>query len=235
MEAILSLNEMAMLILQNTYTGYCGCNICGSYSEHKPFGNRRNRRRYAKCPDCGSLERHRFLWAKLIQLDLLRGQVLHIEPSKCLHKAMHKHSVGGKYKYASTTYGIYHHYAELHGIDIQDMSHIGDKAYDLVICSHVLEHVDNHAQALRELVRIGKTVVIMVPFFGEKSYQDARAICNKTRLKYHFHKEHMRVYGSADFMPWLKANMPCDTIILEHKSHNKLDDRLYIINTGSNA
>lgn len=48
----------------------------------------------------------------------------------------------------------------------------GDRTFDLVICSEVLEHIPDHETAVDELVRIvkpGKTLAVSVPrFFPEK-------------------------------------------------------------------
>ena len=38
-----------------------------------------------------------------------------------------------------------------------------DKTYDFVFCSHVLEHLDNPGQAMRELMRVGKRGYLEVP------------------------------------------------------------------------
>jgi len=38
-----------------------------------------------------------------------------------------------------------------------------DQAFDQVICSHTLEHVDNPMAMFRELQRVGKSVTILVP------------------------------------------------------------------------
>ncbi len=50
--------------------------------------------------------------------------------------------------------------------DIQNMSIVNDNTYDIVICSHVLEHVKDDQKAMSELERIindtGK-VVFLVP------------------------------------------------------------------------
>jgi SAM-dependent methyltransferase len=46
-----------------------------------------------------------------------------------------------------------------------DLEHLpfGDQAYDFIFCSHVLEHLDNPGQAMRELMRVGRRGYIEVP------------------------------------------------------------------------
>ena len=51
-------------------------------------------------------------------------------------------------------------------VDIQDMGEVPSNAYDVFICSHVLEHVDDDKKALSELFRIlkpGGFGILMVP------------------------------------------------------------------------
>ena len=46
-----------------------------------------------------------------------------------------------------------------------DLQHLPfeDRVYDFVFCSHVLEHLDNPGQAIRELMRVGRRGYIEVP------------------------------------------------------------------------
>lgn len=46
--------------------------------------------------------------------------------------------------------------------DVNALSH-ADGAFETVLCSHTLEHVDNPAAMFRELQRIGRRVTILVP------------------------------------------------------------------------
>jgi ubiquinone/menaquinone biosynthesis C-methylase UbiE len=56
----------------------------------------------------------------------------------------------------------------MHRVDIQDMP-FEDNTYDLVRCSHVLEHVPDDRRALSEIRRIlapNGIAVIQVPLLG---------------------------------------------------------------------
>lgn len=46
--------------------------------------------------------------------------------------------------------------------DVNKLAHV-DGAFDTVLCSHTLEHVDNPDLMFRELQRVGKRVTILVP------------------------------------------------------------------------
>lgn len=47
--------------------------------------------------------------------------------------------------------------------DVQDLSTFRDKQFGAVLCSHVLEHVDDPGKALRELHRVADEVFIAYP------------------------------------------------------------------------
>jgi SAM-dependent methyltransferase len=65
-----------------------------------------------------------------------------------------------------------------------------ERAYDFVFCSHVLEHLDNPGQAMRELMRVGKRGYIEVPT------RLSDILFNFTRLPNH-HRWHALVQGDT--------------------------------------
>ena len=51
----------------------------------------------------------------------------------------------------------------------------GDESFDVVYCSHVLEHVPDDALAMREIRRVlahGGKAIVMVPLKGNNTYED---------------------------------------------------------------
>lgn len=65
-----------------------------------------------------------------------------------------------------------------------------NNAYDFVFCSHVLEHMDNPGQAMRELMRIGRRGYIEVPT------RLSDVMFNFTRIKNH-HRWHGHLAGNT--------------------------------------
>lgn len=47
-----------------------------------------------------------------------------------------------------------------------------DKTFDYVICSHLLEHVENPEKVIQEIMRVGKSGYIEVPFEGSSKITD---------------------------------------------------------------
>lgn len=74
-------------------------------------------------------------------------------------------------------------------VDIEKLPFRGS-AYDFIFCSHVLEHLDNPGQAIRELMRVGRRGYIEVPT------RLSDVMFNFTRLTDH-HRWHGLVLGKT--------------------------------------
>ena len=83
-----------------------------------------------------------------------------------------------------------------------DVQHIPfeDKSFDVVICNHVLEHVDDDKKALSEMFRVlkkgGRGILLCpVDMSKEVTYEDSTIVDPEFR-KVHFGQyDHKRVYG----------------------------------------
>jgi SAM-dependent methyltransferase len=90
-------------------------------------------------------------------------------------------------------------------MDICDMKDIQDNQLDLVICSHVLEHVPDPDKALREIFRIlrpGGKAILMVPLFWDvkDTIEDKAHDTDELRLKYYGQDDHVRLFSRIDFL-----------------------------------
>jgi SAM-dependent methyltransferase len=169
------------------------CPVCGkSFRKFYPFGV--NPRPNACCPNCGSLERHRFFWVALRTLQkkgLIKqgGRLLHVAPETCLAEEFRK-----EYDYLSI---------DLDGkkammaMDITAMN-FADETFDAVICNHVLEHIPNDRKAMQELNRVlkpGGWASIQVPIKGDITQEDLSITDPKERLHLYGQEDHVRYYG----------------------------------------
>jgi SAM-dependent methyltransferase len=120
------------------------CTICGgSRFEPGPNGRMSSTGRLPRCSGCRSLERHRQLrrvYAFLPAEDLAGLEVLQLSPDIGVDAAWFR-------RYEVSEYG------GDNSLDLQAIDR-PDAAYDLVICNHVLEHVADDRQGLRELLRV---------------------------------------------------------------------------------
>jgi SAM-dependent methyltransferase len=75
-----------------------------------------------------------------------------------------------------------------------------DESFDLVVCSHVLEHVPDDRTAMRELFRVlrpGAVALIQTPvnYDQAETYEDPAATDAAERLRRFSQADHVRVYG----------------------------------------
>jgi SAM-dependent methyltransferase len=121
------------------------CNICGG--EEFDFGPNKRLSRTKKlpcCKSCGSAERHRVFR----QVHQRLKECVPYDLYSCL-QISNDLSVESEWfgKYELSIYG------RQNSVDLQDIER-ETESYDLVICNHVLEHVENDIKALKELFRI---------------------------------------------------------------------------------
>ena len=92
-------------------------------------------------------------------------------------------------------------------MDITDIQY-PDNTFDIINCSHVLEHVPNDRQAMRELYRVLKPngfALLMVPVTREKTFEDPSVTDPAKRAELFGQADHVRHYG-PDFKDRLEAS-----------------------------
>jgi SAM-dependent methyltransferase len=146
----------------------------------------------AKCPFCGSLERHRLLMQSLRQRHVdLSGRVLHFAPEPALRSALA--AVATNY----VTTDLFATDVDVQA-DITDLP-FEDNSWDLIFCSHILEHIEDDATAMRELRRVisnDGAVVVMVPRnSGVPTDEDFTVTTPAGRLARFGQEDHVRIYG----------------------------------------
>lgn len=152
----------------------------------------------ARCSSCQSRERHRLLKLAMDKrfVTFTGRDVLHFAPEPIVMQLADQQGFRSR-----ITADIQPGRAD-RVLDIENIA-LPDASIDLIICSHVLEHVDD-ARALAEMrraLRPGGQIVIMVPIVEgwETSYEDA-AITSKADRHQHFGQfDHIRYYGGLDF------------------------------------
>ncbi|MEM9050979.1 MAG: methyltransferase domain-containing protein [Bacteroidota bacterium] len=173
------------------------CPVCkNSFSKFLPYGSKVALRENVLCPHCLSLERHRLLWLYLNQrtnffIDNL--DVMHIAPEQCFYGPFKKLK-NINYYTGDLVSPLAEYHFDLHEIPFED------NKFDVVICNHVMEHVDDDLQCMRELYRIlkpGGWAIMQVPidYSREETYEDSTIVTPEDREKHFWQKDHVRLFG----------------------------------------
>jgi SAM-dependent methyltransferase len=168
------------------------CPICQYHGKFVSVGH--PRRWDARCPNCGSRERHRLmhLWITEGGADKLAGKrILHFAPEKAF---MHRMNGAPHYETADLMQA-----GVTYRVDITDTK-LQDAAYDVVIANHVLEHIADDRQAMREVFRLlkpGGLAVLSVPLnpSRQSTYENPAIISAAERQAHFSAPDHVRYYG----------------------------------------
>lgn len=174
------------------------CPVCGShYRRFMPYGYVTSRED-ALCPHCLSLERHRMIWLWLKEAsNLFDGypRLLHIAPEVSLMRHFKRHYRDNK---NYITADLESPLADLH-FDVQSIP-LGDESVDVIICNHLLEHVEDDRRAMAELYRIlkyGGWGIMLVPEDRGRAttFEDDTITDPEERTRIFGQYDHRRIYG----------------------------------------
>tara|TARA_B100000315_G_C14484507_1_gene544537 strand:+ start:348 stop:1136 length:789 start_codon:yes stop_codon:yes gene_type:complete len=184
------------------------CPICGFFGIFLVYSTETGHRKYAQCPQCMALERHRLQYCVIKKI--LQGRnteemrILHFAPEKCL---------GNIFKNMFKDYLT----ADLKRSDVdkkEDLTKLSfsDESFDIIFASCVMPYIKNDNLAFSEIRRVLKPegfAILFVPIIGDKTieypqpnpHEDNHIRCTGydyfQRYKPYFSK--ITVYSSSDF------------------------------------
>ena len=177
------------------------CPICGFVGPFDAAGT--TMRFNAECPRCGSVERHRLFALMLLRgfVDFAATDILHFAPEEAIVALVSKRNPRSHLT-GDILVGRADRQLNIEALDLPDAN------FDRIICSHVLEHVDD-AKALAELKRVlrpGGQLIMMVPIVEgwAHSYENAAVTTDHGRHLHFGQNDHIRYYGS-DFRDRVRA------------------------------
>ena len=198
------------------------CPFCGYHARKmNPIGGNFNviyekeivgcGRRFAECIKCKSTDKERLVFAYLQSVNFFANpnkKVLHMAPEPNLSKYFFKHKfknyICGDF-FAPGYENIYPSYVKC--TNILDIPY-DDAYFDVIICNHVLEHVENDIKGMSEIFRVlkkGGFAILQVPisYKLKKTYEDPSITDEKNREIAFGQRDHVRIYG-LDYIDRLK-------------------------------
>jgi SAM-dependent methyltransferase len=160
------------------------------------------------CPVCQASDRDRlyalFLRAYTQQRPGQALRLLDIAPSPSLSRFL-KGLPGVQYRSADLMSPLADD-----KVDITDMNCYASGSFDLIVCSHVLEHVPDDAKAIGELNRVlapGGAAILMVPILLglQQTDEDPGVTDVNERWRRFGQDDHVRMYARSDFLQRLQT------------------------------
>ncbi|MBQ2394190.1 MAG: methyltransferase domain-containing protein [Alistipes sp.] len=216
------------------------CPVCGCRKrKFLPYGYVTSREN-ALCPRCLALERHRLIWLWIERETNLANQprkMLHIAPEVALMRKFNQIYTSNRELYV--TADLESPLATLH-FDVQHIP-LEDESFDVIICNHLLEHVESDHKALDELFRVmrhGGWGIILSPMdeSRETTFEDDSITDEAERTRIFGQYDHRRIYG-RDYADRLrKAGFEVEVIDYasqlspaERTRYALTDEKLYIV------
>ncbi len=171
---------------------YCPC-CTAHFPSFTPYGARP--RPEARCPICRSMERHRLIYLYIIQ----KTDLLDERPKKLLHIAPEE-QMSRLFRRVSSIDYLSADLSSSRAMVKMDITRIGYPAnsFDVIYCSHVLEHVTDDRKAMRELCRVLKPegwAILQVPVLTKSTFEDPAATSPADRERLYGQRDHVRMYG----------------------------------------
>ena len=175
------------------------------YRKFLPYGYGKNIRKNALCPGTLSLERHRLLWLFLKRNTTFLNdklKVLHFAPEQPFYNKF-KSINNWNYITSDLNSPIADVKADICKLPFKKLE------FDLIICNHVLEHINEDLKAMKEIYRVlkkGGVAILQVPIDENlsKTFEDKTIIDPKKKSELFGQYDHVRKYGT-DYYDKLKS------------------------------
>lgn len=198
------------------------CVLCGNsvraFGSHGGGPKVLERRRVAggarrdndRCPVCHGCDRTRMimLWLEAAAgLCGARKRILHVAPDFGLYLWL-KRRGGVDYTASDIDAQRYRHIENMHAVDLTATPFPND-SFDIVIASHVLEHIPDDRAAMREVLRVlrpGGKAALLTPYALDGAGTDEGGGCaNPVERTRRFGQwDHVRLYDRDDFLARLR-------------------------------
>ena len=199
------------------------CPLCGSgvrrYAAHGGGAAVLNARRVVggmrreadRCPVCHGADRTRMMMTYLERhagIGHRPVRLLHVAPEFGLHLWLRRRP-GVAYTATDLDAARYRHIPGIRTADLTALP-FGDDAFDVIVCSHVLEHVPDDRAAFAELARVlapGGHALLLTPYAldGRGTDEDPGLGDPAERDRRFGQWDHVRIYDRDDFLTRMRG------------------------------
>lgn len=157
------------------------------------------------CPRCGATDRDRLMALVLGGRMADVKSLLDVAPSPPLASHLRRRHPGLAYRSADLNLPWVDD-----RISVESMDLYAEGRFDVVLCSHVLEHVNDDLRALRELLRVtrpGGFVAVLVPIDVSltETLEGVSSSDPRDRWRHYGQGDHVRMYSHAGLLERLGA------------------------------
>lgn len=152
-----------------------------------------------QCPNCGCNDRERHLWLYLAFSGILENvaqkRVLHVAPEGGIEQRIRR-LAPGEYVAGDLSPRLPHH----HRLNVEQLA-FPDGYFDIIICNHVLEHVDNPDAALSEFNRClapGGHLIAQTPYSPllRNTFELNKPVSPTFATQFFGQSDHVRLFGA---------------------------------------
>lgn len=164
-----------------------------------------------RCPICHGCDRTRLMMLYLethTEIGRIPLRILHVAPDHGLYLWIQRQA---RIDYVCTDLDA-QRYRHIKGLQTADLTALPFEAnsFDILICSHVLEHVPDDAAAFREIRRVlkpGGQALLLAPFAmdGQPTEEDPSLHDADEQLRRFGQWDHVRIYSRDDFLARMEA------------------------------
>jgi SAM-dependent methyltransferase len=159
--------------------------------------------RNAGCPICDSTDRERLVYTYLSKkLNIFKKskdlKILHLAPERSLSRVLF--SFGFNHYICGDLYTEGYSYPDyVQNMNVLDIPY-EDNYFDVILCNHLLEHVPDDLNAMKELYRVlakGGKAILQVPISknSDETFEDFSITDPKEREAVFGQYDHVRIYG----------------------------------------
>ena len=141
-------------------------------------------------------------------LSITGKKILHFAPEVCTYAYVSSLDYA-EYVCADIAFDNYRFAEQMQKINILDINY-PDNYFDIIICSHVLKHIESDIAAMKELFRVlnkSGRAILLVPIGAklDKTYEDPSKVTEGERAEAFGQYDHVRIYTEKDYMERLTS------------------------------